>query len=182
MLEPRVARVFPRRKRGENGEVERARNGITLSHQDLTALFHLRQSDAAQQLGISLTALKSACRHVGIMKWPYVRPTLPAVSASESEADHNVSSIAGTNAPHCPLPGLVEANSESSKRRSPLTSIDDSQPQSMHEQRSSCYVHAQEHHYSYEEILGLFPWCNRLRSEPQFAQLFIEALELVGNR
>ncbi|EKX44479.1 hypothetical protein GUITHDRAFT_152975, partial [Guillardia theta CCMP2712] len=37
------------------------------------ALFHLRQGEAANHLGISLTALKNACKRLDIKKWPYVR-------------------------------------------------------------------------------------------------------------
>ncbi|EKX36823.1 hypothetical protein GUITHDRAFT_116989 [Guillardia theta CCMP2712] len=39
----------------------------------IESLFHLRQTEAAAYLGISLTAMKAACRRVGISKWPYSR-------------------------------------------------------------------------------------------------------------
>eukprot|EP00960_Hanusia_phi_P029838 748201-Hanusia_phi.AAC.1 len=39
----------------------------------LGKLYHLRQEDAARKLGISLTSLKTACRRLGLNRWPYTR-------------------------------------------------------------------------------------------------------------
>eukprot|EP00960_Hanusia_phi_P030726 748811-Hanusia_phi.AAC.3 len=36
-------------------------------------MFHMRQTEAAACLGISLTAMKNACRRVGVSRWPYSR-------------------------------------------------------------------------------------------------------------
>ena len=44
-----------------------------LSAEDIQRLFHLRQTEAAQVLGMSLTALKRACRRAGYS--PTMRPT-----------------------------------------------------------------------------------------------------------
>eukprot|EP00960_Hanusia_phi_P068199 766785-Hanusia_phi.AAC.1 len=55
------------------------RIGMHLQLSDIVALFHLRQAEAAKILGISLSAMKNACRRVGITRWPYSRsrPNLP---------------------------------------------------------------------------------------------------------
>lgn len=47
--------------------------GLMLSVRDIKSFFHMRQTDAASRMGISLTALKAACRRVGITRWPYSR-------------------------------------------------------------------------------------------------------------
>jgi hypothetical protein len=78
----------------------------TISKSDITALFKLPQQEAAFVLGISLSALKKACRRVEIKRWPYQRNylkcrgrakytetqpnQLPAQNANERE--RNVSS------------------------------------------------------------------------------------------
>mmetsp|Transcript_24458 Transcript_24458/g.55161 ORF Transcript_24458/g.55161 Transcript_24458/m.55161 type:complete len:140 (-) Transcript_24458:101-520(-) len=83
-----VARIFPRRKAGETPSASN-KSVVTLSKKDISLLFHLKQGDAANRLGISLTALKKACRRVGIDKWPYVRatPTLQLVAPCKSDID-----------------------------------------------------------------------------------------------
>mmetsp|Transcript_28370 Transcript_28370/g.64294 ORF Transcript_28370/g.64294 Transcript_28370/m.64294 type:complete len:142 (-) Transcript_28370:93-518(-) len=65
-----VVHVLPRRR---VGKVWQAGPTVTLNAQGVTSLFVMRQSDAAKFLGISLTSLKSACRQLGVTKWPYSR-------------------------------------------------------------------------------------------------------------
>uniref|UniRef100_A0A7S0EYR6 RWP-RK domain-containing protein n=1 Tax=Hanusia phi TaxID=3032 RepID=A0A7S0EYR6_9CRYP len=65
----RRIQVYPRTKPGETVR----RRALFLSKDDVMALFHLRQGEAANHLGISLTALKNACKRLDIKKWPYVR-------------------------------------------------------------------------------------------------------------
>ncbi|EKX53201.1 hypothetical protein GUITHDRAFT_100911 [Guillardia theta CCMP2712] len=66
----KVAVVLPRKKRGQP-KVRGMR--VSLSKEDIQKLFHLRQVEAAKLLGLSLTALKSVCRKVGVLRWPYSR-------------------------------------------------------------------------------------------------------------
>eukprot|EP00960_Hanusia_phi_P071712 767614-Hanusia_phi.AAC.7 len=68
MLAPRLAHVFPRRKRGES---RRFQDHVSIGLEDIMQLSHLRQADAARTMGISLTAFKSACRQLGLTRWPY---------------------------------------------------------------------------------------------------------------
>eukprot|EP00960_Hanusia_phi_P046616 757938-Hanusia_phi.AAC.2 len=46
---------------------------IEIDLPSIQSLFHLRQEDAASRLGISLSSLKSACRRLGVHRWPYSR-------------------------------------------------------------------------------------------------------------
>eukprot|EP00960_Hanusia_phi_P036883 752581-Hanusia_phi.AAC.2 len=65
-----IAVVYPRKKFGQP-QVRGQR--VSLSKEDIEKLFHLRQVEAAELLGLSLTALKTVCRKVGILRWPYSR-------------------------------------------------------------------------------------------------------------
>eukprot|EP00960_Hanusia_phi_P051125 760612-Hanusia_phi.AAC.1 len=57
----------------ESSSKSKNRKIATLSYEQISQLFHLKQIDAARQLGISLTAMKNMCRRAGIWKWPYSR-------------------------------------------------------------------------------------------------------------
>ncbi|EKX53203.1 hypothetical protein GUITHDRAFT_100913 [Guillardia theta CCMP2712] len=70
LIPDKVAVVLPRKKRGQP-KVRGMR--VSLSKEDIQKLFHLRQVEAAKLLGLSLTALKSVCRKVGVLRWPYSR-------------------------------------------------------------------------------------------------------------
>ncbi|EKX42776.1 hypothetical protein GUITHDRAFT_111146 [Guillardia theta CCMP2712] len=60
--------IAPRPRPGSS-----APSHVSLSLQALSPLFHTPQDQAAHVLGISLTSLKSACRRLGISRWPYKR-------------------------------------------------------------------------------------------------------------
>ena len=64
-----LAAIFPRRSIGN----EEVRTAVQVSLPQIAKLFHLKQSEAADILGISLTALKNTCRKLGVKKWPYAR-------------------------------------------------------------------------------------------------------------
>jgi len=67
--------VFPRRKAGEKDRLPiRGRLSIRVDRRSICLLFGIRQTEAAKRLAISLTALKQACRRLGIDRWPYRRP------------------------------------------------------------------------------------------------------------
>eukprot|EP00960_Hanusia_phi_P062079 765035-Hanusia_phi.AAC.7 len=81
MLGPKVARVFIRKRRGESNEGDQlapSQKEILISNETIESLLHLRQADAANQLGISLTALKNACKYLGFENWPTARSNLMA--------------------------------------------------------------------------------------------------------
>jgi len=61
--------IFPRRKAGEQTRVNS--KPVVLNDTILRQLFTLPLHEAAVRLGISATAMKSACRKLGIKKWPY---------------------------------------------------------------------------------------------------------------
>ncbi|EKX30955.1 hypothetical protein GUITHDRAFT_122838 [Guillardia theta CCMP2712] len=74
--------------------VPRARNAppnyypheITIDLPVLRALTHLKQEHAARHLGISLTSFKSACRRLGIARWPYNKRRTAQQSPQQDEA------------------------------------------------------------------------------------------------
>ena len=70
-----VVWIYPRRKAGEKdaGTSAKGRPAMQLGYSAVAALFDIPQGEAAQRLGISLTALKTASRKLGISRWPYTR-------------------------------------------------------------------------------------------------------------
>eukprot|EP00960_Hanusia_phi_P011604 338747-Hanusia_phi.AAC.3 len=79
------ANVFPRRKKGESARSSTC--SLSLSLVDIKSLFYMRQSEAATFLGISLTAMKNACRRVGISRWPYSRQRPDVTSKSKPRVE-----------------------------------------------------------------------------------------------
>ena len=67
--------IYPRRKAGEEdaGTPAKGRPAMQLGYSAVAALFDMTQAEAAQRLGISLTALKTVSRKLGISRWPYTR-------------------------------------------------------------------------------------------------------------
>eukprot|EP00960_Hanusia_phi_P030626 748743-Hanusia_phi.AAC.1 len=78
------AHVTLRRKHHED---LRTRDSIVLDSTTVASYFHMRQSEAAAAFGISLTAFKSACRKIGIQRWPYMRRAAASAQTAETEAD-----------------------------------------------------------------------------------------------
>jgi len=64
-----VNTIFPRRKAGQHARLNS--KPVVLNETTLRKLFALPLHEAATTLGISATAMKSACRKLGIKKWPY---------------------------------------------------------------------------------------------------------------
>ena len=112
--------LFPRRKKCmENSPalgLSRSRSNpdhrsgttvpLTICRQEVTKRFHMKQNEAAMELGISLTALKKVCRKMGVPRWPYTKHSthkraasvpLPYVKRSALERP-SVSSQASANA------------------------------------------------------------------------------------
>mmetsp|Transcript_56808 Transcript_56808/g.116323 ORF Transcript_56808/g.116323 Transcript_56808/m.116323 type:complete len:356 (-) Transcript_56808:270-1337(-) len=65
----KVARVFPRRKAGE--EKRSTDLPVVLTKEMLFPLFAIPLRDAAEMMGLCPTALKSVCRRLGIDRWPF---------------------------------------------------------------------------------------------------------------
>uniref|UniRef100_A0A7S0VRA5 RWP-RK domain-containing protein n=1 Tax=Hemiselmis tepida TaxID=464990 RepID=A0A7S0VRA5_9CRYP len=67
----RLELVFPRRGR-KCGELDRkVQDPVLITYEVMQRLFHLPLTEAARQLGLSPTAIKGACRRLGIKKWPF---------------------------------------------------------------------------------------------------------------
>ncbi|EKX42096.1 hypothetical protein GUITHDRAFT_111948 [Guillardia theta CCMP2712] len=95
MLGPKVARVFLRKRRDETGEGQQpSQREVLITNETIESLLHLRQTDAANQLGISLTALKNACKYLGFDNWPTARSNLVATQPTASVALPSVTSPA----------------------------------------------------------------------------------------
>ena len=67
--------LFPRRKAGDDAVPVKGRQPVELTREAIAAMFTVPQPKAAQDLGVSLTALKQGCRRLGITRWPYMRPS-----------------------------------------------------------------------------------------------------------
>jgi len=74
---PTNIKIFPRRKLGDDEDTVapfRGRVPMSLSLQTIQSKYAIPQKEAAQSLGISLTAFKQVCRKLGVIRWPYRRP------------------------------------------------------------------------------------------------------------
>jgi len=67
----RLELVFPRRGRKSGEGDKKVQDPVLITHDVMQRLFHLPLTEAARQLGLSPTAIKGACRRLGIKKWPY---------------------------------------------------------------------------------------------------------------
>lgn len=77
-----VSRVMPRRKAGQDAKFIVAPVSITLETLETYASVPI--SKAATSLGISSTAMKKACRKLGVTRWPYNSPSLSSTAAAAS--------------------------------------------------------------------------------------------------
>eukprot|EP00960_Hanusia_phi_P066557 766422-Hanusia_phi.AAC.1 len=64
-----AVKVHPRRKSGS----KRDATVVTLTFETLSRFFGQSIEEASKQLGLSATALRRACRKLGVNKWPYER-------------------------------------------------------------------------------------------------------------
>ena len=60
--------VHPRRKAGQV-KLGKGCTAVLLTKSDLEKLMHLRLGEASEQLGLSASTVKKACRTLGIYKW-----------------------------------------------------------------------------------------------------------------
>ena len=68
--------IFPRRKERDANNwpvYHTGQDPVSISRTAVEALFDKRLSEAAERLGISNSTLKSVCRQLGILQWPYKR-------------------------------------------------------------------------------------------------------------
>eukprot|EP00960_Hanusia_phi_P056631 763329-Hanusia_phi.AAC.11 len=82
-------RIFPRTKKGDLKKLHktRGRAPLTFDLDYITSLFDVPQEKAAKTLGISLAAIKRACRQLGIERWPYKRPRKSGSASPSLESD-----------------------------------------------------------------------------------------------
>jgi hypothetical protein len=99
-----VNTIFPRRKQGQHARTNS--QPVVLNEATLSQLFTLPLHKAAVKLGISATAMKSACRKLGIKKWPY-----RALSVTTTKAQQRMQR---TRSPPATPPRRARASSASS--------------------------------------------------------------------
>jgi hypothetical protein len=97
--------VFTRRRAGQPARL--SSDPVALTKSRLEALFNLPIRDAADILGISITALKKACRRIGVERWPYkkVHAFLSSRHAAHRTRAHTQSSVFlyGSMVPSCAM-------------------------------------------------------------------------------
>ena len=81
--------IFPRRKAGQAKRSNQA--PIKLTKEMLAGMMCLQLKSAAEQLGISRTALKNACRNLGLPRWPF-RTTKSGADDTECAAQSSLPS------------------------------------------------------------------------------------------
>ena len=67
--------IYPRRKAGQKKRESGTGTAVVVSLEVLNGFADIPLVHAAKKLGISKTALKSACRTLGLERWPFRRPT-----------------------------------------------------------------------------------------------------------
>uniref|UniRef100_A0A7S0EQB3 RWP-RK domain-containing protein n=1 Tax=Hanusia phi TaxID=3032 RepID=A0A7S0EQB3_9CRYP len=88
--------IFPRRKAGE---LQRGANPVLITPELLEHYFDLPLHKAAKHLGVCATAIKKACRKLGIMRWPFRESRCCNKSAKES-ADEPTSDVHAAEESH----------------------------------------------------------------------------------
>lgn len=63
--------IFPRRKQGQHNKKHGRKEGVVVTIEILESVFHMPLHKACKSLGVCATALKRACRKLGVQKWPY---------------------------------------------------------------------------------------------------------------
>mmetsp|Transcript_36222 Transcript_36222/g.81562 ORF Transcript_36222/g.81562 Transcript_36222/m.81562 type:complete len:152 (+) Transcript_36222:50-505(+) len=86
-----VVKVCPRAKRQRVQGADEEARPVNLDLQTVEGLFRYKQAEAAKMLGISLSAMKSACRRIGISRWPYSRTRNDEGSQSRPGEDSRMS-------------------------------------------------------------------------------------------
>jgi hypothetical protein len=103
-----AVRIHPRRKRGVGPEAQQS--AIEVSLETVLALQDLPVHEAAGRIGISATALKKACRKLGVNRWSYRRvPGPPPAAPAHAETPPD-----DAGWPASPLPRSALANAEAS--------------------------------------------------------------------
>jgi hypothetical protein len=110
--EAELARVFPRRKRGE--AIRATDKPVLLTSEMLSTHFGKTLKEAAKALGLCPTALKSVCRKLGIHRWPYKTLRRPASSGQsvsapdeQTERAHHAAGMSAEVTPVIERPEIV---------------------------------------------------------------------------
>ncbi|EKX51101.1 hypothetical protein GUITHDRAFT_103020 [Guillardia theta CCMP2712] len=120
-------RIFPRTKKGDLKKLHktRGRAPLTFDIDYITSLFDVPQEKAAKTLGISLAAIKRACRQLGIERWPYKRPRKSGSASPSNESDNSEAADVrlDRDAPHVASSSSSSSSSPSLEGRKPLETV-----------------------------------------------------------
>ena len=106
---PGLARSLSRSKSNPDSHRSGTTVPLTICRQEVTKRFHMKQNEAAMELGISLTALKKVCRKMGVPRWPYTKHSTHKRAASAPLPYGKRSALAG---PSASSPALANATWE----------------------------------------------------------------------
>ncbi|EKX39799.1 hypothetical protein GUITHDRAFT_114049 [Guillardia theta CCMP2712] len=144
-------RIVPRKKlHWKPGKEKQA--PVQLTQQDILKLFHVRQTEAAKMLGISLTALKSACRILGLPRWPYHRVDIDEKASRMAQSTGLVEVLSS----ECFEPLFLATDSFSSPQSPPSNGYDSTGYQKYDLQLQSAFtcMNSQHNQASYEFQMG----------------------------
>ncbi|EKX48070.1 hypothetical protein GUITHDRAFT_106150 [Guillardia theta CCMP2712] len=125
----------------------------------------MKQVDAAKTFGLSLTAFKSACRRVGIHRWPYLRKQGASTERQASLAQGRRAGSEGDSTSEEPeeVSGQEEGETEGVARRKPvcllpiesLVNTSEARPYSPSKESSGYWspTHSREQHDLFDEAL-----------------------------
>mmetsp|Transcript_34969 Transcript_34969/g.54656 ORF Transcript_34969/g.54656 Transcript_34969/m.54656 type:complete len:359 (-) Transcript_34969:171-1247(-) len=108
--------IFPRRKAGQEKRNVGSGSAVVLTLEVLQKFCEVPLVQAAKSLGISKTALKSACRNLGLVRWPF-RRHCEAGAESKDDGDASVASTASAGGSRSASLGPSGSSTSSQKRR-----------------------------------------------------------------
>lgn len=88
--------IFPRRKQGQHKKHGR-KEGVVVTMEILETVFHMPLHKACHALGVCATALKRACRKLGVQKWPYRDQQCQTHRSVGSSMDEDKEALSGTS-------------------------------------------------------------------------------------
>lgn len=127
--------IFPRRKAGQSKRQADNEAPVKLTPESLEAIANIPLVAAAKKLGISKTALKNACRNLGLKRWPFRRRREDA-RRKAAIASASLSSSSDSTSKTSPSGSDPHVSAEGRHGKSPLARGEGDEVDSMDEQDS----------------------------------------------
>ncbi|EKX55427.1 hypothetical protein GUITHDRAFT_149792 [Guillardia theta CCMP2712] len=99
--------IFPRRKTVNTNSKHDDCSPVFVTKEFITPYFTMPMLAACEELGVCPTAMKKACRKLGIMKWPY-RQTMAAAKQSAKKSKTSAKASSTKAKPEEPAPEVEE--------------------------------------------------------------------------